>query len=72
MGHGMYNEADLTPDKVRRQVQQQILGELLPHVGFDDSALTAFKKAVYLRTMIWKCLDVYLGFVDADDRDFEG
>lgn len=29
----MYNEADLTPDKVRRQVQQQVLGELLPHIG---------------------------------------
>lgn len=46
MGRGMYNEADLTPDKVRRQVQQQVLGELLPHVGYEDIEIVRFKKAV--------------------------
>lgn len=72
LGHGMYNEHDLTPEKCRRQVQQQINGELLPHVGFDDSAETRFKKAIYLRVMVLHMLDVYTGKADPDDRDFEG
>ena len=49
-----------------------MLGELLPHVGYEDTAIVRFKKAVYLRTMIHKTLDVYLGLAEPDDRDFEG
>jgi len=72
LGHGMYNEHDLTPEKARRQVQQQINGELLPHVGFDDEAHTRFKKAIYLRLIIHHMLDIYTGREESDDRDFEG
>jgi DNA-directed RNA polymerase II subunit RPB2 len=72
MGHGMYNEHDLTPEKCRNQVLQQIKGELLPHVGFDDEPETKFKKAVYLRIIMLHMLDVYLGRAEPDDRDFEG
>jgi DNA-directed RNA polymerase II subunit RPB2 len=72
LGHGMYNENDLTPEKVRKQVQQQINGELLPHVGFDDEPETKFKKAIYLRSIMLHMLDIYTGAVDPDDRDFEG
>lgn len=72
LGHGMYNEHDLTPEKVRKQVQQQINGELLPHVGFDDEPETKFKKAIYLRSIMLHMLDIYTGTIDPDDRDFEG
>ena len=72
LGHGMYNEHDLTPEKARKQVQQQINGELLPHVGFDDEPTTRFKKAVYLRIIMLHMLDIHLGLAEPDDRDFEG
>lgn len=73
LGRGMYNETDLgTPEKIRRQVAQQVAGELLPHCGFDDSAHTRFKKLVYLRVLVHHMLDVYTGRVPPDDRDFEG
>lgn len=73
LGAGMYNEADLgTPEKIRRQVAQQIAGELLPHCGYDDSAATRFKKLVYLRTIVHHVLDVHTGALPPDDRDFEG
>lgn len=73
LGRGMYNEADLgSPDKIRRQVAQQVSGELLPHCGFDDGPATRFKKLVYLRTMVHHMLDVYTGRAPPDDRDFEG
>ena len=73
LGRGMYNEADLgSPDKIRRQVAQQISGELLPHCGFDDSSTTRFKKLVYLRTLVHHIVDVYAGRAPPDDRDFEG
>ena len=64
--------ADATQEKIRKQVMQQINGELLPHLGYDDSAQTKLKKLVYLRIIIFKMLDVYLGYSDPDDRDFEG
>jgi DNA-directed RNA polymerase II subunit RPB2 len=73
LGQGMYNEKDLgTPEKVRRQVAQQVAGELLPHCGFDDGSHTRFKKLVYLRTIVHHILDVYSGAAPPDDRDFEG
>lgn len=73
LGRGMYNEADLgTGDKIRRQVAQQVSGELLPHCGFDDSSATRFKKLVYLRTLVHHMIDVYAGRMPPDDRDFEG
>jgi DNA-directed RNA polymerase II subunit RPB2 len=72
MGRGMYNENDLTPEKRRNQVLQQIKGELLPHVGFDDEPHTKFKKAAYLRIIVLHMLDVHLGNAEPDDRDFEG
>jgi len=73
LGRGMYNETDLgSQDKVRKQVSQQICGEVLPHCGFDDSHATRFKKLVYLRTIVHHMLDVYMGHVAPDDRDFEG
>lgn len=72
LGRGMYNEHDLTPEKIRKQVLQQICGELLPHVGYDDEQHTKFKKAVYLRVIMLHMLDVYLGTSERDDRDFEG
>jgi len=73
LGRGMYNEADLgTVDKIRRQVAQQVNGELLPHCGFDDEPATRMKKLVYLRTIVHHMLDVYTGTSQPDDRDFEG
>jgi len=73
LGRGMYNEADLgAPEKIRKQVAQQIAGELLPHCGFDDGPTTRFKKLVYLRTIVHHMLDVYSGSAPPDDRDFEG
>lgn len=73
LGSGIYNETTLgTPEKIRRQVAQQITGEFLPHCGFDESENTRFKKMVYLRTIIHHMLDVYCGFAPPDDRDFEG
>lgn len=72
MGKGMYNELELTPEKRRNQVLQQIKGELLPHVGYDDEPHTKFKKATYLRVIIHHMLNVFLGTAAPDDRDFEG
>ena len=63
---------DASPEKVRRQVQQQVCGELLPHMGFDDAPLTRIKKSAYLAIIVRRMLEVYLGRADADDRDFEG
>jgi len=69
----MYNAVELgTPDKIRRQVSQQITGELLPHCGFDDTSATRMKKLVYLRVMLLHMLDVHTGASVPDDRDFEG
>lgn len=73
LGLGMYNEAELgTPEKIRKQVSQQICGELLPHCGYDDSWTTRFKKLVCLRTIVNQILDVFCGTHKADNRDFEG
>lgn len=73
LGHGMYNETDLgTPEKIRKQVAQQITGELLPHCGSDDSHSTRLKKLFYLRLIIHHMLDVFMGLRQPDDRDFEG
>jgi DNA-directed RNA polymerase beta subunit len=69
---GLNVGADATPDKLRRQVTQQIAGELLPHVGFDDSPTTRLKKLAYLAVILRRMLDVYLGRAAPDDRDFEG
>ena len=63
---------DATTEKIRKQVMQQINGELLPHLGYDDCQQTKLKKLVYLRIIIIKMIDVYLGFSEPDDRDFEG
>ena len=60
------------PERRRRQVHQQIMGELLPHVGYDDTTLTRLKKALYLGVIIRRMMDVHLGLADGDDRDFEG
>lgn len=59
-------------EKLRRQVIQQISGELLPHMGFDDSHLTRTKKLAYICIIIRRMLDVFIGRAEADDRDFEG
>lgn len=64
--------SDPSPEKIRRQVVQQVAGELLPHMGYDDSAHTRVKKLAYLSIIIRRMLDVYTGKADADDRDFEG
>ena len=73
LGKGIYNEQDLgTLEKIRKQVFQQICGELLPHCGYDDSSTTNMKKLVCLRTMVRQILDVHCGFHKADERDFEG
>jgi DNA-directed RNA polymerase beta subunit len=73
LGRNMYNAVDLgTPEKIRRQVSQQIIGELLPHCGFDDSPGTRMRKLVYLRTMVLHMLDVHTGQAPSGDRDFEG
>lgn len=61
-----------TEARLRRMVAQQVAGELLPHCGFDDSAATRHKKAVFLGMMCRRMLFIHLGFEDADDRDFEG
>lgn len=71
-GVGLHVGADAPPEKVRRQVQQQVAGEFLPHVGFDDAPVTRVKKLAYLAIIIRRMLDVYLGRADPDDRDFEG
>lgn len=63
---------DASPEKIRRQVQQQVCGELLPHMGFDDSQLTRVKKCAYLAIIVRRMLEVYLGRAEPDDRDFEG
>ena len=63
---------DPTPEKLRKQVMQQITGELLPHVGYDDLPLTRLKKAIYLSIIIKRMIDVHLGHEEKDDRDFEG
>ena len=73
LGEGMYNAAELgVPEKIRRQVSQQITGELLPHCGFDDGSTTKIKKLVYLRLMLLHMMDVHLGTAPPGDRDFEG
>jgi DNA-directed RNA polymerase II subunit RPB2 len=66
------NIPDGSPEKIRKQVSQQIFGELLPHVGFDDSKTTKMKKLAYLSIIIRRMIDVYLGKCEPDDRDFEG
>jgi DNA-directed RNA polymerase II subunit RPB2 len=63
---------DASPEKIRRQVQQQVAGELLPHMGFDDQPVTRIKKLTYIAIIVRRMLDVYLGRADPDDRDFEG
>ena len=63
---------DPNPEKLRKQVMQQITGELLPHMGYDDLPLTRLKKAVYLSIIVRRMIDVHLGFEETDDRDFEG
>ena len=73
LGQGMHNETNLgTPEKIRRQVAQQIAGELLPHCGFDDSQETRYKKLLYLKTIVLHIIDVFSGQSLPDDRDFEG
>jgi len=73
LGKGIYNQENLgTCEKIRRQVAQQITGELLPHCGFDDSAETRYKKLLYLRTIVRQMIDVHMGTQTPDDRDFEG
>ena len=59
-------------DKIKKQVSHQINGELLPHVGFDESEITRTKKAIYLGIIIRRMIAVYLGDEPQDDRDFEG
>ena len=63
---------DSTPEKVRKQVLQQISGELLPHMGFDDSQTTRIKKIIYISIITRRMINVFLGRADPDDRDFEG
>ena len=63
---------DASPEKLRRQVSMQISGELLPHMGYDDSQKTRMKKLAYLAIIARRMLWVYLGRSDPDDRDFEG
>jgi DNA-directed RNA polymerase II subunit RPB2 len=69
---GSGSGADANPDKVRKQVLQQVCGELLPHVGFDDSPLTRLKKGLYLGIIVRRMLAVSLGDEAPDERDFEG
>jgi DNA-directed RNA polymerase II subunit RPB2 len=64
--------SDPSPEKIRRQVVQQVAGELLPHMGYDDLPHTRIKKLAYLAIIIRRMLDVYTGKAEADDRDFEG
>lgn len=66
------NMPEGSTEKIRKQVVQQFNGELLPHVGYDDSQLTRSKKAAYLIIIIKKMINVYLGNSEPDDRDFEG
>lgn len=66
------NIPDSTAEKVRKQVLLQVSGELLPHVGFDDSQVTRTKKIAYVCIIIRRMIDVYLGKSESDDRDFEG
>lgn len=59
-------------DKIKKQVSHQINGEMLPHVGLDDSQTTRTKKAIYLGIIVRRMIAVYLGDEAQDDRDFEG
>lgn len=61
-----------TNSKLKKMVSQQISGELLPHCGYDDSAETKKKKAIFLGMMCRRMMYIHLGYEDADDRDFEG
>ena len=71
MSSGLSNfEAD--SEKMRKQVLNQVHGELLPHVGYDDSPLTKSKKLLYLSIIVRRMINVYLGREKGDDRDFEG
>ena len=58
--------------KLKRQVSQQINGELLPHCGYDESAETRERKLMYLGMLCRRLLWVQLGYEKQDDRDFEG
>ena len=69
---GSGSGADANPEKVRKQVLQQVCGELLPHVGFDELPLTRLKKGLYLGIIVRRMLAVSLGDEAPDDRDFEG
>lgn len=60
-GSGM-KKPDDTPDKRRRQVHMQITTELLPQVGYDDSAKTRLKKAIFLGLIIRDMLKVRVQF----------
>ena len=59
-------------EKLRKQVIQQVAGELLPHMGFDDSQTTRIKKLAYISIIVRRMLDVFIGRAEPDDRDFEG
>jgi DNA-directed RNA polymerase beta subunit len=64
--------ADANPEKVRRQVALQVCGELLPHIGLNDTPHTRLKKGLYLGIIVRRMLAVYLGDELPDERDFEG
>ena len=66
------SDDSLDSTKIRRQVQQQITGELLPHCGYDDSPETRQRKLFYLGMLCRRMLWIQLGFEKEDDRDFEG
>lgn len=72
MGSVLPNAKSCDPVKLKRMVGQQVSGELLPHCGFDDSAETRLKKAIFLGKLCKRLLYVHLGFEEPDDRDFEG
>jgi DNA-directed RNA polymerase beta subunit len=56
-GRGM-KKPEETMDKRRRQVHMQITTELLPQVGFDDSARTRMKKGLLLGFILRELLKV--------------
>ena len=58
--------------RMRRMVMQQVAGELLPHCGFDESAETRAKKALFLGTICRRLILVHMKIEESDDRDFEG
>lgn len=62
------------PMKRRRQVHQQVTGECLPHIGYDNSESTRKKKAVYLGFIIRRLLATTLDpeRFPPDSLDFEG